>query len=80
MLLSKMGHRLKEKEGVRYLYIYCDDIRVYGATKKWLWHIRDIIHEEIESLGLEIKPSEAVKPTTEEMISLGISTMATIRD
>ena len=71
MLLSKMGHRLKEKEGVRYLYIYCDDIRVYGATKKWLWHIRDIIHEEIESLGLEIKPSEAVKPTTEGNDFLG---------
>ena len=71
MLLSRMGHRLKEQEGVRYLYIYCDDIRVYGADKKWLWHIRDIIHEEVNSLGLEIKPNEAVKPATEGNDFLG---------
>lgn len=71
MVLSKLGHRLKEKEGVRYLYIYCDDIRVYGSNKRWLWHIRDIIHEEIEGLGLEIKNNEAVKPTTEGNDFLG---------
>lgn len=71
MLLSKLGHRLKEKEGVRYLYIYCDDIRVYGTSKKWLWKIRDIIHEEVESLGLTIKPNEAVKPTSEGNDFLG---------
>lgn len=71
LLLPKLGHRLKEKEGCRYLYIYCDDIRVYGPNKKWLWHIRDIIHEEIESLGLTIKPNEAVKPTTEGNDFLG---------
>lgn len=71
LILAHLGHRLKEKEGVRYLYIYCDDIRVYGASKKWLWHIRDIIHEEIEGLGLEIKPNEAIRPTTEGNDFLG---------
>ena len=71
MLLARLGHRLKEDEGVRYLYIYCDDIRVYGSSKRWLWHIRDIIHEEIESLGLEVKRNEAVRPAAEGNDFLG---------
>lgn len=71
LLLSHLSHRLKEQEHVRYLYIYCDDIRAYGASKKWLWHIRDIIHEEVNMLGLTIKPNEDVKPTTEGNDFLG---------
>lgn len=71
LILAHLGHRLKEREGVRYLYIYCDDIRVYGPDKKWLWHIRDIIHEEIEALGLEIKKNEAIRPAEEGNDFLG---------
>lgn len=71
ILLSRLDHRLKETERVRYYYRYCDDFRVLGPNKRYLWKIRDIIHEEVESLGLTIKVNEAVRPITEGNDFLG---------
>ena len=70
-LLSRLDHRLKEVERVRYYYRYCDDFRVLAGNKRYLWRIRDIIHEEVESLGLAIKTNEAVKPIGEGNDFLG---------
>ncbi len=71
ILLSNLDHRLKEIEHVRYYYRYCDDVRVLSSSKKELWRIRDIIHEEVGKLGLVIKTNEAVKPITEGNDFLG---------
>lgn len=75
LFLSKIDHRmvkeapryfLVHKDGqieVRYLYYrYCDDITIKGAEKKTLWRLRNILIDEVSSLGLRIKPNEAVRP------------------
>ena len=71
ILLSRLDHRLKEVERVRYYYRYCDDLRVLAGNKRYLWGIRDIIHEEVKALGLAIKTNEAVRPITEGNDFLG---------
>lgn len=62
ILLSRLDHRMKEQEHCRYYYRYCDDIVILAGDKRLLWHYRDVIHEEISKLGLELKPNEAVRP------------------
>lgn len=62
ILLSRLDHRMKEQEHCRYYYRYCDDIVILSGDKRLLWHYRDVIHEEISKLGLELKPNEAVRP------------------
>lgn len=62
LVLSPLDHRMKETEHARYYYRYCDDIRVFAATKRECWHYRDVIHEEATKLGLIIKPNDAVRP------------------
>lgn len=71
LLLSKLDHRMKEREGYRYYYRYCDDIRVLCATKRECWRARAIIHEEVAKIGLRIKANEAVRPITEGNDFLG---------
>lgn len=71
LLLARLDHTMKEKYHVRYYYRYCDDIVVMAATKKELWELRNIIHKEIEALGLHIKPDEAIRPTSEGLDFLG---------
>ena len=71
ILLSRLDHRLKEVERVRYYYRYCDDFRVLAGNKRYLWRIRDIVHEEVEALRLTIKADEAVRPITEGNDFLG---------
>ena len=43
ILLSRLDHRMKEQEGVRYYYIYRDDIVVLADSKKSFWRLRNII-------------------------------------
>lgn len=62
---------MKEKYHVRYYYRYCDDIVMMAATKKELWRLRNILHSEVEALGLVIKPDEAIRPITEGLDFLG---------
>ena len=71
LLLSELDHRMKEREGYRYYYRYCDDIRVLCATKRECWRARAIIHEEVAKIGLRIKANEAVRPITEGNDFLG---------
>lgn len=71
LVLSPLDHRMKEREGCRYYYRYCDDIVILADRKRKLWHWRDVVHEEVERLGLEIKPDEAVRPITESIDFLG---------
>lgn len=48
---------------VRHLYYnYCDDTGFASSTKKKLWMMRNVYSEEMEKLGLKIKPNEAVRP------------------
>lgn len=71
LLLRHLDHRMKESEHCRYYYRYCDDIVVLGNDKKRLWHWRNVIHDEIETLGLSIKPDEAVRPISDGIDFLG---------
>ena len=71
ILLSRLDHRMKEQEHCRYYYRYCDDIVILASNKKQLWHWRNVVHEEIAKLGLELKPSEAVRPTDTGIDFLG---------
>lgn len=71
ILLSRLDHRMKEQEGVRYYYRYCDDIVILADSKKSLWRLRNIIHEEVKGLGLSIKQSEAIRPISEGLDYLG---------
>lgn len=66
-----LDHYLKDKCGVRHFYRYCDDGLVLAATKEELWVVRDIIHERVAMVDLEIKPSERVFPVTEGIDFLG---------
>lgn len=71
LLLARIDHLMKEKYHVRYYYRYCDDIVMMAATKKELWRLRNILHSEVEALGLVIKPDEAIRPITEGLDFLG---------
>ena len=72
LLLSVfLDHYLKDKYSVRHFYRYCDDGVVLGKTKAELWKIRDIIHERLLQIDLEIKPNEKVFPTAEGIDFLG---------
>lgn len=72
LLLSVfLDHYLKDRYGVRYFYRYCDDGVVLGRTKAELWMIRDIVHEQLRQIDLEVKPNERVFPTSEGIDFLG---------
>lgn len=71
LVLSALDHRMKEREHCHYYYRYCDDIVILYGSKRRLWHWRNIIHEEVARLGLEIKPDEAVRPVAEGIDFLG---------
>ena len=72
LLLSVfLDHYLKDKYGVRHFYRYCDDGVVLGKSKAELWTIRDIIHEQLQLIELEVKPNERVFPTAEGIDFLG---------
>jgi len=60
---------------IRYHYYrYCDDIVMFGASKKELWRLRDYLKGLLEELGLTIKPSEAVRPIEVGLDYLGFVT------
>lgn len=71
LLLSELDHRMKEKYGVKFYYRYCDDILFLAKTKKLLWWLREKLLAESKALGLEIKPSEAIRPLSEGIDFLG---------
>ncbi len=72
LLLSVfLDHYLKDECGIRYFYRYCDDGVVLARTKAELWMVRDIVHERLGLIDLEIKPNERVFPTAEGIDFLG---------
>lgn len=60
------SHELEQKDGtfeVRYLYYrYCDDIVMLAGSKRELWELRNRLVAHVESIGLRVKPNEAVRP------------------
>lgn len=72
LLLSVyLDHYLKDKYGIRYYYRYCDDGVVLAGTKAELWAIRDLIHNCIEQIDLEVKTNERVFPIEDGIDFLG---------
>lgn len=72
LLLSVyLDHYLKDKYGIRYYYRYCDDGVVLAGTKGELWAIRDLIHNCIEQIDLEVKTNERVFPIEDGIDFLG---------
>ena len=72
ILLSMfLDHYLKDKYGVKHFYRYCDDGLALSDSKRTLWLIRDIVHECVARMELEIKPDERVFPTSEGIDFLG---------
>ena len=72
LLLSVyLDHYLKDKYGVRYYYRYCDDGVVLAGTKSELWAIRNVVHNCIGQIELEVKSNERVFPVDEGIDFLG---------
>lgn len=71
IFLSGIDHFFKDELGVKYYYRYCDDIVILASSKMKLWLIRDILHEQVALLHLEVKPNECVRPITEGIDFLG---------
>lgn len=71
IILSAIDHYFKDVLGIKYYYRYCDDIVILASSKRKLWMLRDIMHEQVVSLGLHIKPNETVKPISAGLDFLG---------
>lgn len=71
IFLSGIDHYFKDYLGVKYYYRYCDDIVILGRSKRDLWLLRDIMHEQVAEIKLEIKPNERVRPISEGIDFLG---------
>ena len=71
IFLSGIDHYFKDFLGVKYYYRYCDDIVILARTKRRLWYLRDIVHEQAGLLKLEVKPNECVRPTRDGIDFLG---------
>ena len=71
IFLSGIDHYFKDVLGVRYYYRYCDDIVILASSKRKLWLLRDIMHEQAAELKLEVKPNECVRPISEGIDFLG---------
>ncbi len=71
LLSMHLDHYLKDELGVAHFYRYCDDGVVLASNKARLWEIRDVIHEKMSAIGLEVKSNERVFPTSEGIDFLG---------
>lgn len=72
LLLSiVLDHPLKDGDAVPYYYRYCDDLVVLSGDKRYLWKVRDRIHQLLATVGLEIKPNERVFPSSDGIDFLG---------
>ncbi len=61
LFLSDIDKKMQEAARGLY-YRYCDDIVMFGKTKKELWQLRNKLVAEMDTIGLKIKPDEAVRP------------------
>ena len=60
-----MDHRLKDKDGCKWYFRYCDDIVIAAETAQQLTPYIRSVHDGAHEAGLEIKPSEQVFSITE---------------
>lgn len=75
LLLSVfLDHFLKDKYGIKYFYRYCDDGVVLCGHKQENWLARNIVHEQIGGIDLEIKKNERVFPSAQGIDFLGYVT------
>lgn len=64
LLLSiHLDHILKDQMRVPHFYRYCDDGVILAPTKEELWHLRDVVHAQINGIGLKGKANERIFPT-----------------
>lgn len=68
LYLSDMDHLLSEKHHVHYKARFADDYLILGYSKAWLWRILGVIREELNGLGLEIKPNWQIYPIAKRPI------------
>lgn len=72
LLLSvHLDHVLKDECGVRHFYRYCDDGVVLAGSKRELWQVREIVHRQMEGIGLKVKANERIFPVSEGIDFLG---------
>lgn len=72
LLLSvHLDHVLKDECGVRHFYRYCDDGVVLAGSKRELWEVREIVHRQMEGIGLKVKANERIFPVSEGIDFLG---------
>ena len=72
LLLSVfLDHFLKDMYGVRYFYRYCDDGLVLASSKKQLWIVRSIVHQQMAKIKLEVKHNERIFPVDNGIDFLG---------
>lgn len=67
IMTAQVGsYELEQSDGTfeirTFYYRYCDDIVIIGNNKKELWRLRNVLVSHIESIGLRVKPNEAVRP------------------
>lgn len=75
LLLSVfLDHFLKDKYGIKYYYRYCDDGVVLCGHKQENWLARNIVHDQIGEIDLEIKKNERVFPSAQGIDFLGYVT------
>lgn len=75
LLLSVfLDHFLKDKYGIKCFYRYCDDGVVLCGHKQENWLARNIVHEQIGEIDLEIKKNERVFPSAQGIDFLGYVT------
>lgn len=78
LLLSvHLDHFMKDRYGVRHFYRYMDDIVVGASDKRFLWLVRDEVHDHIESIGQTIKKNERVFPIETGLDFLGYQIFTT---
>ena len=70
-MLKYVKHYEKDGETHYLYYRYCDDTVMLASTKKELWELRNIHIAAVARLGLEVKPSEAVRPLEDGLDFLG---------
>ena len=71
VFLNGIDHYFKDFLRVKYYYRYCDDIVILASSKRKLWMLRDILHEQAAMLNLEVKHNECVRPLSEGIDFLG---------
>ena len=66
-----IDHVLKDREGVRHYFRYCDDGRILDGSKKFLWKMLDVVSHLASRINLEIKKIERVSPVRDGIDFLG---------